>query len=161
MKIKTVLLALSLSLIVVSCENDSLLTEEYTIEDTADENKETTTKGKPNKENRSRLEKDTYTIVSVKNPSPLYKYTVTGKSVLLQSNPDDGNWGTDYYGYWSNAFTLSGNKIEHTSGLSTSIYEFNVQSNGNVSVVRTTIVAPYQSNGETTTTVTNLGIYAN
>lgn len=159
MKTQKLLFAFCLSVLflTISCESDDFIFEDDALI-TAQENE--TSERKQKGKTSSSLQKGTYTIINVETPSALYKFTVKGRGVLLQSDPSVGTWGTDYFGFWSSPFTLNGNRIEYTNGLSTSIYEFNVQSNGDVHVVRTVIVAPYQSNGETTTSITNLGTYS-
>jgi hypothetical protein len=98
-----------------------------------------------------------YTIVYYVEFDPLYQFEKTGSSILLRSDPNIGEWGEDYYGYWADPYTLDGNSLTYRISLTVTTYDFSPRGDDSVDIMKTVVVHPYSSNGEPTTTVTTVG----
>lgn len=99
-----------------------------------------------------------YSKVASYDYDPLSRYGQDGDQVLLQTDPTVTSWGTDYWGYWSDPYTMVGNTVQYTIGLTHTTYTFSVLADGRIDVSRTLVTQPYPS-GDPVTTETHVGIF--
>lgn len=100
----------------------------------------------------------TYEISVPDDPDPLFRFTISGNSIQLESDPSVASWGSDYWGYWSDPFELGDDAVTYTFGLSTTTYALTPQPDGTLDVTRTVVVQPYLG-GSPTTTVSHVGAF--
>ena len=101
----------------------------------------------------------TYQLVERDDFDPLWRFTKSGNSMQFETDPSVTSWGTDYWGYWRNPYTLSNdNTVNYIIGLTNTTYTFTIQADGKVDVAKTLIVNPYLG-GSPTTTITHMGLY--
>ena len=102
----------------------------------------------------------TYKLSSQNATHPLYQFSIStsGDLMLLQTDSTITTWGTDYWGFWSEPFGYSNNKINYISGLTNVTYEFEMLANDQIAVKQTLIVQPWPT-GQPTTTISYPGIY--
>lgn len=104
----------------------------------------------------------TFIAYDVDDADPLYKFKLntTGDTMLLRTDPSVTSWGDDYWGAWADPFEFKDGKVIFKSTLSTTTYEFTLQSDGSYDVNRTSIVArSYFPNSGVDTFITHPGIY--
>lgn len=99
-----------------------------------------------------------FQLAEVDDFDPLWKFTVSGNHVLLQTDPSITSWGTDYWGYWSDPYAFQGGVVDYTVGLTHTTYVFTPLGDDRYDVTKTVVVQPYNGGGPTTT-VTHPGIY--
>ena len=101
-----------------------------------------------------------YQLILPDQFDPLWRFSKQGNSVTLETNPSIGVWGSDYFGYWSDPYSISDNEISYTIGLTHTTYTFVPFPDGTVDVTRTLVVQPYLGNNPPTTTITHVGVFA-
>ena len=91
---------------------------------------------------------------------PLFRFSVatTEDLILLESDPNIGTWGSDFFGYWSEPFAYSDGQVTYTIGLNDYTYIFSDLPDGRVEVTLVHVQRPYLS-GETTTTTSRVGTF--
>lgn len=89
---------------------------------------------------------------------PLSRFGLDGQQVLLQTDSTITSWGADYWGYWDEPFTIEGDVVSYTVGLTHTTYTFVPLVGDGFDVTRTLVVQPYLS-GEPTTTLTHVGMF--
>ena len=50
----------------------------------------------------------TWQLVEPVDADPLWRIVKTGDALLLQTDPSVTSWGTDYWGYWTDAYHDAG-----------------------------------------------------
>ncbi|MBR9859771.1 hypothetical protein GYB22_03300 [bacterium] len=99
-----------------------------------------------------------YMLTEVEDHDPLYRFAVDGDQVMFYTDPSVTSWGTDYWGYWDEAYDWNNGEVNYIIGLTNVTYSFDEISEGTYEVTKTLIVSHYLT-GESTTTVTVPGIY--
>jgi len=99
-----------------------------------------------------------YQLAEVDDFDPLWRFTVSGNHVLLQTDPSITSWGTDYWSYWSDPYAFHDGVVDYTVGLTHTTYVFTPLGDDRYDVTKTLVVQPYNGGGPTTT-VTHPGIY--
>lgn len=102
----------------------------------------------------------TYELVQMDEADPLFRYSISesGDLVLLETNPDIGLWGSDFYGSWSDPFPYANNEVNYQTGLTDVTYQFDPISNTQIDVTRILVTSPY-TGGPPNTTITHVGIF--
>lgn len=102
----------------------------------------------------------TYQLYQADDADPLYKFSISNSGVLmmLESDPNAGSWGSDYYGLWDEPFQYSGNQVFYGYGLTATYYNFEFLSDDLVGVTKTRYTTVYLSS-RVDTTITYPGIY--
>ncbi|HMC01314.1 MAG TPA: hypothetical protein VKN14_09805 [Flavobacteriaceae bacterium] len=158
---KPLLFAFSIVLIFLfSCQHNDISTEEI---ESNSSNRPAKTKGKKKNNNDGGTDETTngtfYQIVEYIDHDPLFQFETQGNQITFFTDASIGVWGTDYYGYWSDPYSFNNNVVEYTIGLSTATYTFSETGNNSYHVTKQLVVQPYNSNGEPTTTLTDIGFF--